>query len=201
MPEAIPEFYNDLDKSRAYAFAMLARGVADRRSAFRTPALASVGTDGAPSVRTVVLRGLDPVAPAMRFHTDRRSEKVSELQKSPIVSLLFYDAGLKLQLRASGIAKLHADDDIAREGWAMALAMSRACYTQVQAPGEPVIDPASLPQLAGVPNGDPSGFENFAVIGVAITAIDWLYLGFRGHRRARFTWDADGKASAQWLAP
>ena len=61
--------YDNLEASLAEAWARLARGVKDRRSAFHTPVLASVGADGVPQVRTLVLRAADPVAWRLRFHT------------------------------------------------------------------------------------------------------------------------------------
>ena len=43
----------------AHALRLLARGAADRRAAFHTPTLSTVGLDGRPRARTVVMRGLD----------------------------------------------------------------------------------------------------------------------------------------------
>jgi len=60
-----------LDEIRADAFRLIARGVADRRSPFRTPTLATVGVDGRPRLRTVVLRAFD--AAARRIVVQRRA--------------------------------------------------------------------------------------------------------------------------------
>ncbi|MGD9409624.1 MAG: pyridoxamine 5'-phosphate oxidase, partial [Thiohalocapsa sp.] len=51
-------FYNDLDATFDQVWQRLGRGAVDRRSGFHTVQLASVGLDGAPRVRTVVLRGV-----------------------------------------------------------------------------------------------------------------------------------------------
>ena len=50
---ALPGFYNDLDASLAHAWAMIGRGVADRRSAFHTPVVATV--DGGASFDAQVI--------------------------------------------------------------------------------------------------------------------------------------------------
>jgi pyridoxamine 5'-phosphate oxidase len=193
-------FYDDLDASLAQAWAKLARGVADRRSRFRTPALATIGLDGAPQVRTVVLRGCDAAARTLRFQSDRRSSKFSELKRMPATALHFYDPEEKLQLRVAGRADVYTDEDIARAAWASSQVMSRAGYTQGPAPGVPLDYPTAIPQLAGVPDGDMTGFDNFAVVVIIVQSIEWLYLGSQGHRRARFTWN-EGRLRATWLAP
>ena len=49
-------------------WALWQRGVADRRSPFRTPAIATVGTDGQPEVRTVVLRDAELQSRTLTLH-------------------------------------------------------------------------------------------------------------------------------------
>ena len=72
----LPGFYNNLDGSLAHAWAMIGRGVADRRSAFHTPVVATVDETGAPSQRVMVLRAADSAARTLRLHTDQRFGKV-----------------------------------------------------------------------------------------------------------------------------
>ncbi|NBR79124.1 MAG: pyridoxamine 5'-phosphate oxidase, partial [Alphaproteobacteria bacterium] len=59
---------------------MLERGAADRRSAFHTPTVATIGLDGRPRLRTIVLRACDTANRSLRFHTDARSDKINELR-------------------------------------------------------------------------------------------------------------------------
>ena len=59
MDQLKPPFFDDLDASLAHAWRLLTRGVNDRRSGFHTPAIVTVGLDGAPAMRTVVLRHVD----------------------------------------------------------------------------------------------------------------------------------------------
>ena len=192
-----PLFYDDLDAVRAEAFRLLSRGVADRRSPFHTPVVATVGTDGLPQARTVVLRGFEPEARVLRFHTDRRAGKVAELRHLPAASLLFYDAGAKIQVRVAGSAQVHHGDAVAEAAWAKTRPFSRLCYRQAAAPGDIIDGPAH-----GLDDNGDDGFDQFIIVRVTITTLDWLYLSVRGHRRARFVWPPDNtRPEASWVAP
>ncbi|BDG72198.1 pyridoxamine 5'-phosphate oxidase family protein [Roseomonas fluvialis] len=188
-PPATPQ------EALAQAFALLSRGVADRRSPFHTPTLATRGLDGAPSLRTVVLRAFDPAARLLRVHTDRRSGKVGEIAADPRAALHVYDAGAQVQLRVAGITTLHVDDAVAQAAWTASREMSRMTYATLHAPGAPVDAPPDAPQDAT------AGAVNFAALSLRIDAMDWLLLAAAGHRRARFAWDPDGVLSAGWIAP
>ncbi len=84
----------------------LSRAAVDRRHGWRTPVLATVGADGAPRARTVVLRAVERETRTLRLHTDRRSAKAAEIARNPNVALVFWDARARLQLRTVGIAAL-----------------------------------------------------------------------------------------------
>lgn len=190
---------DDLDAVLQSVWALLARGVADRRSPFHTPSVATLDRDGAPATRTVVLRGVDAKLWSLRFHTDRRSSKFASLSCDPRIAVLAYDARSKVQVRASGIAHLHTDDDVAEAAWRNSRPSSRQCYAQVRGPGTPVANPADAfpPQ----PENDTTGRENFAAVVVHVRALEWLYLQAGGHRRARFERKGAAASTACWLAP
>ncbi|WP_198372559.1 pyridoxamine 5'-phosphate oxidase family protein [Roseomonas rosulenta] len=179
----------------ADAFRLLSRGVADRRSPFHTPTLATRGLDGAPDLRTVVLRGFDPATRLLRIHTDRRSAKAGEIAADPRAALHGYDAAAQVQIRIAGVASLHLDDATADAAWAASREMSRMCYATPHAPGAPVEEPPPAPQDAA------AGRANFAAVTLRIDALDWLLLAAAGHRRARFAWDDAGALCAGWAAP
>ena len=80
---APPGYYNSLDGSLVQAWALLTRGVADRRAPFHTPTIATVDAQGSPHVRTIVLRACDPASRLLRFHTDVRGERWSTLLAIP----------------------------------------------------------------------------------------------------------------------
>ncbi len=187
-----PAFADDLAATREHAFALLARGVADRRSAFHTPTLATIGADGAPRLRTLVLRGFDAPTRTLRLHTDLRAGKCAELAADPRAALHIYDAHAQLQLRLSGRAVLHAHDAVAEAAWAASREFSRMCYAIGPAPGTPIDAPPAAPSDAA------AGRPHFAVLALRFDALEWLWLDASGHRRARFAFDPD---SATWLVP
>lgn len=195
MDDAKPPFFNDLDASCVHAWRLLTRAVPDRRSGFHTPAISTIGLDGAPSVRTVVLRHVDEAARIIRFHTDTRAPKIAELTREPRIGALFYDFKSKLQLRANGVARIHAPGSaLALECWERSQEMSRVCYAQTQAPRAVLSDP-----LEGEARGS-GGVEHFSVVVIEVQKLEWLYLHHEGHRRALFEW-RDGHCHKQWLAP
>ncbi len=194
----IPSIYNDLSATEAQVWALLAGGAQSGRAPLHTPVLASIGIDGAPQARTVVLRAVDRSLRQLRIHTDRRSTKFAELQRDPRATLLGYDAAEKFQVRLSGVVSLHTGDALARSAWASATPSSRACYAQVEAPGAVLDHPGAAPFATAADSG--IGFENFAVALLTVAAIETLYLAAAGHRRAAFTWS--GAAwSGHWRAP
>lgn len=193
----VPAHYDDLDGSLAEAWRLMVRGAADRRSPFHTIQVATIGLDGAPSVRTVVLRGVEPAAFTLRFHTDRRSGKIAELERDPRVQLHLYDPGRKVQIRLDGLATVHAEGPRHAASWAATRPMGRACYRTPVAPGAESATPGvAIPP----PVFDDDGLENFRVVAVRATTLDWLYLHALGHRRARY--DLTGPApSGRWVGP
>lgn len=180
MPETFPDWE-----------AHFARGAADPGSPWRNLALGTIGLDGAPQIRTVVLRRFAGLA--LDVHTDTRSRKFAELQAAPAATLHGWDAAGRIQLRAAGHASLHTNDVVADESWAALRPQTRATY-RVQ-PG-----PGTLLPSADNPTPDASEGEArrvFCVIRLSVLTVDWLHLAEGAHRRARF--GADG--GAVWVVP
>ena len=71
--------------------------------------LATVGADGRPSARTVLLRGIDPRG--FRFFTNRRSRKGRELAVNPSCALVFRWAALQRQVCVTGRAEELGDEE------------------------------------------------------------------------------------------
>lgn len=179
---------------RAEAEAALAEGLRSRKSPWRCLSLATVGPDGYPQARHVVLRGFDPLARCLRFHTDVRSPKWAELARNPHVAVLGYDPARQLQIRLRGRATCHHRDALAREAWQKSHVMSRACYAAAHAPGT---------ELEGAPSNPVYGEQGQAHFGAVVIEygeMDVLKLSSAGHRRACFGWT--GKTYREtWLAP
>lgn len=184
-----------LDATLAMALAALAAGARDRDSAFHVPTLATIGPDGAPALRSVILRHVDAAARILHIHTDRRSAKAAELGGDARAALHGYDPAARMQLRLAGRVSLHHDDAIADAAWAASRETSRMTYAAAQPPGTPLPAP---PAAAGDPIG---GRAHFMVVAMRFDSLDWLLLDPAGHRRARFAWAADGHLDAGWIAP
>lgn len=184
-----------LDECLQEAFRRLARGVADRRSPFHTPTLATIGADGAPELRTLVLRGFEATTRTLRLHTDARSGKVADLAREPRCALHLYDPVAKLQLRIAGRAAVHGGDAVAEAAWEASRDFSRMCYAIEPAPGSPIADPPPAPRDAE------AGRHVFRVILLRFDRVEWLELAAAGHRRARFVWPGGDVPDASWLVP
>ncbi len=201
-----PAHYSSLEAVEGEAFALLSRGVTDRRSAFHTPVFVTCGLDGFPAARTVVLRGFAPEPPMISVHTDHRSGKIAELAENDRAAAVFYDPDSKVQIRAVGACTIHHQDHAAQSVWDRLAVSSRRTYLGAP-PGDPSDQPTSgLPEFletnaASLEQSEP-GFDHFAILRLHVRALEWLYLCAKGHRRARFTWPKDdGERTATWLAP
>lgn len=184
------DWWNDLEATHAALWQFLGRGVADRKSPARHPALATTSSDGAPSVRTVVLRAADPDAATLEMHTDLRSGKIADLRRDPRACLLIWAPKPQLQLRLSGaihIATGPATDD----RWRRVPPGSRVAYGSHPPPGTPLDAPGDVETRDAA--------DNFAVLTLALDRIDTLCLSRDGHRRASYA-RVDGWQGV-WRAP
>lgn len=193
-----PMFPDDLDLTLKHAWASLVRGVRDRRSPFHTPTIATIAVDGRPRMRTVVLRQADPAQRLLRFHTDLRSGKITEIGQDARVAFHGYDRSDKFQVRVEGIASIHSEDEIADQAWEGSRLMSRACYGTQPGPGDPLEneDDFAIPSEESEIN---AGRPNFSVVLIHVETIETLYLDHAGHRRAIFR--LGDTATSQWLTP
>ena len=194
-----------LDAVLADIWMRLVRGGADRRSAFHTPVVASLDAGGMPQQRVMVLRKCIESDATMRFHTDLRSAKVSEIGDSARVSVLGYDAAAKIQIRAGGRAIVSDASEVADAAWVASSPSSRRCYLTRYAPGsstdKPISGlPASLESRVPVRSETEAGRANFAVLMITLDTLEWLYLAHDGHVRARFVQE-EGAWKGQWLIP
>ena len=196
--------WNTLDGVLNESWKMLSRGADHFNDPFHWPVLGTTAKAGA-SLRCVILREFLLPDRVLVCHSDARAEKVKEISSSAKVSWLFYHPQKKVQLRISGQATLHTDDQFADEQWAAAKATSRLNYCAVEPPGSPVDRPSSgLPDFLRrkVPalKDTEKGRRNFAAITCPINSMDWLILSVLGNRRARFVWVETG-LNAGWLVP
>jgi pyridoxamine 5'-phosphate oxidase len=193
-----PAFADDLSLTLEEAWSRLTGGVRDRRSPFHTPAIATIGLDGRPRMRTVVLRGADAGQGLLRFHTDLRGGKVAEIHREPRLALHAYDPRAKFQIRAEGRASVHVDDSVADHAWDASKPMSRACYATEPEPGAPLESVEDFKIPSDEEDID-AGRANFCVVVLRVMTLETLYLDHAGHRRALFT--SGSPVKSRWLAP
>ena len=177
----------------------LERALREHQGELRNVQLATLSPDGAPGLRTVVLRGFErggfERSPASaEMHTDARAAKARDVAGDGRVSLLAWSADDRLQLRFDGVARLHHNDDLARGRWNGLSANARKAYGLRSDPGSPIADPADQRHL---PEAAQAG--QFAVILVALDGVDVLRLEEDGGQtRARGRFAASG-LTAEWI--
>ncbi|MEP0706962.1 MAG: pyridoxamine 5'-phosphate oxidase family protein [Parvibaculum sp.] len=191
-----------LAEMTAFARALPADGAENPASPLRKPALATISADGAPAVRTVILRSVDAGRRAFGIFTDARSSKVAEIARDSRASLLFYDPRCDIQVRFSGRAAARVGEESA---WASAAPPSRRAYLVTAPPGTPSPGPVSglppdaegvIPPLERLEEGR----SNFALVEFIFDEADIVVLSRAGNRRARIRYEAE-RARAEWLVP
>ncbi|WP_175732677.1 pyridoxamine 5'-phosphate oxidase family protein [Burkholderia ambifaria] len=179
----------------------LESGVGTQRSPFTMMQAATLGLDGAPKVRTIVLRQVSRADRLLAFHTDARSEKVAELRRDPRIAVVANDLDALVQIRAEGVASICDDEAQRRLTWQSSRPHTLLLYRAPLRPGTPIESPEEAhvtPSPSDAPTDD--GYRNFCLVHVTVTRIDWLELARGGHRRAIFDLNDDGY-EGRWIAP
>jgi pyridoxamine 5'-phosphate oxidase len=181
------------DAVLADIWARLVRARHDRRADWRWFTVATSAADGSPRARTVVLRDVSPGQRRLDFHTDRRSTQYAQLVNDPRVALHFLDRRAAIQVRMLGRATFLGAAHAAAI-WDRLSPGARAEYGQTASPGTNLAE-------AGAEAPEPSpGKQNFTVVQVFVTAIDWLHLQSSGHCRASFQFH-DNRWVGRRIAP
>ena len=183
------------------AWSMLSHAVIDRRSPFHLGNIATIGVDGRPKVRTVVLRAADEASRTIRFHTDGRSQKVRELAANPFVEAHFYDQPANIQIRLSGVATVEGTDQpTARQAWAEAKAMSKVCYRLDAGPGSELAAGDGYGYLPYQADGVDPGEVHFRTVIIKVDRIEVVVLKINANRRAVFDM-GDDTVIGRWVVP
>ncbi|PFH19695.1 pyridoxamine 5'-phosphate oxidase family protein [Burkholderia sp. JKS000303] len=181
----------------------LESGVSVQRSPFTMLQAATLGLDGAPKVRTIVLRQVSRADRLLSFHTDVRSEKVAELRRDPRIAIVANDLDALVQIRTEGTVSI-CDDDVQRRAiWQSSRPHTLLLYRAPLRPGTPIELPEEAHIAASRSPGaaiTDDGYRNFCLLHVKLTRIDWLDLARSGHRRAVFDLNDDGY-EGRWIAP
>ena len=159
----------------------LQRAVNDRHHEWRTPVLATLGADGLPQARTVVLRQVHIQRGQLQIYTDRRSPKVAEMTVTPGVTLAFWSKRLGWQIRVQATTVVqHAGAEVNAVWAKVSQSPAAGDYLSALAPGELVGNPGVT--SAAALNDAPT--HHLAIVTAQVQSIDWLELARSGHRRA-----------------
>lgn len=179
----------------------LTRAARDRKSPMHVPAVVTSDVDA----RGMVLREFDSTGWTMRFHTDTRAPKVRAIEADPRMAVLFYDKGAKIQIRVRGTGQVLRDAPITQSAWDNGTNFARRCYMGDGPGAQSEMPTSGLPaDLEGVEPSDEQlipARDNFAILLVTLSELDWLYLAHTGHVRARFERGSAGKWQGGWVAP
>ncbi|MFT4800685.1 MAG: pyridoxamine 5'-phosphate oxidase [Flavobacteriaceae bacterium] len=168
----------------------LVNGHSKKRHPFRYFVLAT-NENGKPRQRTVVLRKtlLDS---SLVIYTDKRTQKIKDIQNNSEFSALFYDSKKLLQIRVEGKAELITDKQQIATYWQTVQESSKKDYTTNRAPG------------TSIKNPDDVGYESkenyFCPVKLVPNTIEYLRLKRPNHLRVLFS-RTDTDWSGEFLVP
>lgn len=191
----------NLEQIYARIWACLADATGQGRQPFAAVQVATIGVDGAPNVRTVMLRGVSEAQNLITFHTDLRSPKIAELGRDPRIALVGVDSVHNLQIRITGEARILRDGPARLEAWKSSPDHRLCVYRTLLGPGTPICEPADAFGENQVAAGDDAGLAHFCVVEVRPETLEWLeHSAANRHERARFVRDGDHWVQG-WVAP
>ena len=153
--------------------------------------LATIGAEGAPQQRSLMLRAADEAAGTIAMFTDLRTPKMAELRADPRASLLVYLADRQLQLRLSGHITPTQGDALASI-WAKLPPEARGNYGVTPAPGTPIEQAHAYARDTDQP-------QNFAQLTFTAATLEATALATSPHARALFKRADDWRG--EWIAP
>jgi len=193
----------NLNHIHNYIWEKLLEGTKKSSSAFHLANISTINLSGYPTSRTIVVREIDKSKFRIFFNTDIRSNKWEELKNNSHATLHLYDNKLKTQLRIFGKTILHYKNNIWEKAWQNTKINSRECYASPRSPSTYINNPNIIDEeFNKLKKSDLNKYnKNFGRVEINIKYIDWLYLKYSGHRRAKFIYKNNNKVISKWLAP
>ena len=166
----------------------LREGVTSPQHPFRLFTLATIGIDGFPEARTLVLREFDESQRRIEFHIDARSPKMEQLRYDSRVTLLFNDVLSRWQLRIRGRAEIHHLDDVAEASWKTTRSTSRGNYASPYPSGSIISDEEVWVPPKEIPDDAKEVSANFVVARSYFQVLDIYMIRDSGHLRYKLQW-------------
>lgn len=148
----------------------------NKKHPFRFFYLATIGNDGRPSLRTVVLRDFDSETLFFSIFTDLRSKKVKELGQDSRAQFLFYDAKKMLQVTVNVSLVESINNDLIYKSIPE---QSKKDYATKMGPGSEISSPGKVEYDFS------KGY--FTQLVFKAETIEYLQLKRQNHIRAFFT--------------
>ncbi|GAA4277817.1 pyridoxamine 5'-phosphate oxidase family protein [Aquimarina mytili] len=158
---------------------------------FRYFTLATSDINGAPRLRTVVLRDIDDQLNLI-VYTDQRSKKITHINEQNKVSLLFMDSKRLIQLSIRARAEIIKDNSTLKKIWDQIPQKSKRDYTTELAPGKEIKDPDEIDFLEDK--------HFFSAIKIIPRRIEFLRLQRPNHIRVLFKRE-DDRWNGTYLVP
>ncbi|KAK7275390.1 hypothetical protein RIF29_16506 [Crotalaria pallida] len=163
--------------------------------------LASIGTNGTPSNRTVVFRGFQDNTHNILINTDSRSRKIAELVRNPCAEICWYFTDSWEQFRITGnvdvIDRSNPDPLKLRQrekSWFARSLSSRIQYL-VPEPGVPILSEQAQPEISLDPSTGP--VDAFCLLILEPNQVD--YLNLKSNQRLTFKSSVSATAEKSWI--
>ena len=178
------------------ALSALEHSVQEREGELRNIQLATVSPEGHPGVRTVVLRDFQRSPAGAEIHSDARAAKARDIAHADHVTFVAWSAEDHLQLCFKGTARLHRDDEVARDRWDKLSEKGRGTFGLRAEPATEISDPEDQSHLP-----PEEQFQQFTVILVSVTSVDVLRLGEDGDQTRAYGTFNSSTIEAKWIGP
>lgn len=197
----------DLDAVRRHVWNRLTTAADQPGDPLRALAFGTMGDTG-PRLRTVILRRATQEKRRLAFHSDRRTQKIEDIQGNSRVAWLGWDPDTNEQLRLSGTATVYdGGAAVADQMWEEERPPSLGLYVRSAAPGTSLERPddalSEAAQRTPLTRHDiAEGRQYFAVVRTVLDHIDWLHLHAEGHYRAQFDYNSETESfEGSWVVP
>jgi len=151
-----------------------------RVSSSRWVQLATIGIDNTPRVRTVVFRGWSKTY-EMEILTDKRSQKINELDLNNNVEICWFFSKAKCQFRLRGKSSLDEGKDTSRH-WEQLTESSKSMWSW-PSPGKSFVSISKNDLESDKNIGMP---DNFSLLKIKVNHVDHLTLNKPIHIRKRW---------------